>query len=272
VWAEAAMSEGTPSDWRLVSFPFVALAYSQLVGGRYDDAIATAAEGERVVRDVGTDPWDLVHMLNLVSSFGAMNANDERALPAAEEAVRLGRALGNMFVLTGALFGLGRALVRTDVEGAKAAVEESLALSRAWENATHGSIAALAAHLRARTGDQIGAIEALQDGFAFFAEVGDRPQFLGAATHAIRILGRLGEYEVAETLLGVAVDGPLAALNNFPDLRLEDSDPLIATIHRELGAEDAAACRSRGAAMTYEEAVDYTIVELDRIAVARAHG
>ena len=95
------------------------------------------------------------------------------------------------------------------------------------------------------------------------ASTGGRP-----SSYSIRILGRSGEYDVAETLLGVAVDGPLAALNNFPDLRLEDSDPLIATIHRELGAADAAACRGRGAAMTYEEAVDYVIAELDRIAVA----
>jgi len=270
VWAEAAMSEGTPSDWRLVSFPFVALAYSQLVSGQHDDAVATATEGERMVRAVGTDPWDLVHMLNTVSSFGAMNQNDERALPAAEEAVRIGRELDNQFVLIGALHGLSRALARTDVERAKAAAEESLELSHASTNSTHGSVAAFAAYLRARTGDQVGAAEALRDAFLHFAEVGDRPQFLGAVTHAIRILGRSGEYEVATTLLGVAVDGPLAALNNFPDLRLEDSDPLIDKIHRELGNTHFAACRARGAAMKYEEAVDYAIVELDRIAVTLA--
>ena len=34
------MNEGMPSDWRPVSFPFVALADSHLVSGRYDDAIA----------------------------------------------------------------------------------------------------------------------------------------------------------------------------------------------------------------------------------------
>ena len=38
-----------------MSFPFVALAYSQLVGGQYDDAVATATEGERMVRAVGAD-------------------------------------------------------------------------------------------------------------------------------------------------------------------------------------------------------------------------
>jgi hypothetical protein len=272
VWAEAAMSQGTPSDWRLVSFPFVALAYSQLVGGQHDTAVATATEGERVVRAVGTDPWDLVHMLNTVSAFGAMNRNDERALPAAEEAVRIGRELGNQFVLIGALHGLSRALARTDVDRAKAAAEESLELSHASTNSTHGSVAAFAAYLRARTGDQVGAAEALGAAFLHFSEVGDRPQFLGAATHAIRILGRSGEYEVAATLLGVAVDGPLAALNNFPDLRLEDSDPLIGTIRRELGTARWARCRARGATMTYDEAVDYAVFELDRIAVARANG
>ena len=88
-------------------------------------------------------------------------------------------------------------------------------------------------------------------------------------TYTIRILGRSGEHEVAATLLGVAVDGPLAAMNNFPDSRLEDSDPLIATVHRELGDAAWAGSRRRGAAMTYEEAVDYAIAELDRISLAR---
>ena len=171
-------------------------------------------------------------MLNTVSAFGAMNADDERVLPAAREAVRVGRELGNMFVLVGALYGLGRALYRTDVEGARAAVEQSLELSRAAKSSTHASIAGFAAHLRARAGDEIGAIEALREAFLYLAEVGDRPQFVGAVTYAIRILGRWGEDEVAATLLGVAVDGPLAAMNNFPDSRLEDSDPLIAKIHR----------------------------------------
>ena len=156
VWAEAAISEGTPSDWRLVSFPFVALSYSQLVGGEYDNAVATATEGERMVRAVGADPWDLVHMLNTVSAFGSMNADDERVLPVAREAVRLGRELGNVFVLVGALYGLSRALVRTDVDGARAAVEESLALSKAAKSSTHATIAAFAAHLRARAGDEAG--------------------------------------------------------------------------------------------------------------------
>ena len=139
VWAEAALSEGTPSDWRLVSFPFVALSYSQLVGGEYDNAVATATEGERMVRAVGADPWDLVHMLNTVSAFGSMNPNDERVLPVAREAVRLGRALGNVFVLVGALYGLSRALVRTDVDGARAAIEESLTLSKAAKSSTHAT-------------------------------------------------------------------------------------------------------------------------------------
>ena len=147
-----------------------------------------------------------------------------------------------------------------------------VSLSTAAKSSTHATIAAFAAHLRAWTGDEAGAVEALRDAFLYLAEVGDRPQFVGAVTYAIRILGRSGEDEVAATLLGVAVDGPLAALNNFPDRRLEDSDPLIARILRDLGAADAAARRRRGAAMTYEEAVDYAIAELGRMSAARADG
>ena len=45
---------------------------------------------------------------------------------------------------------------------------------------------------------------------------------------------------------------------------------VLARIHRELGPADSAVCRRRGAAMTYEEAVDYVIVELDRISAVRA--
>ena len=196
-----------------------------------------------MVRAVGADPWDLVHMLNTVSAFGAMNADDERVLPVAREAVRLGRELGNMFVLVGALYGLSRALVRTDVEGARAG---SRGESRRSRSAAKSSTHAQHRRVSPRTCERVPATRSApskpcRTAFLYLAEVGDRPQFVGAVTYAIRILGRSGEDEVAATLLGVAVDGPLAALNNFPDSRLEDSDPLIATIHRELGDADWAA-------------------------------
>ena len=267
-WASRARNEvGAGSDTRLVSYPYLALAYSEVVSGQHREAIETLAEGEHLVRSAGPPGWDLAHILITEAIFRAMGPADALARPNAEEAVRLAREIRNEWLLAGALHALGWALSRNDPEAARPALEESFELAGASGNSMYGSIASMLAQVRARTGDPAGALEAIRIAFTFFADIGDRPQLVGATNWGIRIAARLGEPEIASVLVGVANDGPFAVLNNFPASRLIDGDPLLIRLEEELGHEDYVSARARGAAMTYEHVVAYAVGEIDRMLV-----
>jgi predicted ATPase/class 3 adenylate cyclase len=263
----AAIAEGAHTDWRVMSFAWVALAYSELTGGDHGAALETLDDCERAVRASGDD-YDLAHVLNAASSFRAMVPSDPRALAIAEEAVGVGRRLRNPTILANALYGLAWALFSTDPAAALAAVEESYALMRdGLSTSLYGSVAVMTADLRERGGDERGARDALRAAFRHFDDVGDRPQLVAALNRAVRIFARQGAPGVAATLLGVVADGPLTAINNFPGARWTDTNPTVVRIRTELGAERFAADRAAGAALSYDEIVATVLTAVDQLEV-----
>jgi len=106
------VEDAAPST-RLMSFPFLALSYSQLVSGHHQAAVETLADGERVCRAAGVGDWDLSHILTSLAIFRAMGPHgDPHALTNADEAVRLARGLGNEWLISGSLHAVAWAIVR----------------------------------------------------------------------------------------------------------------------------------------------------------------
>ena len=260
---------GNTSDWRPVSFPFVALAYSQLVGGQYDDAVATATEGERMVRAVGADPWDLVHMLNTVSAFGAMNPTTNGCCrPPAKPSVSGASSATCSCWSVPSTDSAGHWSAPMSTGRGRQPRRASRSRRRRRARRTRSN-AAFAAHLRARTGDEVGAIEALQDAFLYLAEVGDRPAVPRGSDVRDPDPGPVGRTRGRG-------DAPRASRSTASSPRTEQLPEHATGGLRPADRHDPSGagrrgtgprCRRRGAAMTYEEAVDYTIVELDRIAL-----
>ncbi|HXY95123.1 MAG TPA: adenylate/guanylate cyclase domain-containing protein [Acidimicrobiia bacterium] len=259
------VEDAAPST-RLMSFPFLALSYSQLVSGHHQAAVETLADGERVCRAAGVGDWDLSHILTSLAIFRAMGPHgDPHALTNADEAVRLARGLGNEWLISGSLHAVAWAIARDDPERARLALEEAIVLARESHHSVLGSIASQLAQVRSRTGDPAGALEALRESFRFFADMGDRPQLVAATNWGIRITDRVGELETSAVLVGVAYDGPLNSLNNFPGSRLAPDDPTLVRLEHDLGHDAYLAARARGAAMSYDQVVGYVLAELDRM-------
>jgi tetratricopeptide (TPR) repeat protein len=249
----------------LSAYPYGALSYSQVVSGEYANSIATLVEGERLIRENAPESFDHLHMLMSLSSFRAMDPDDATALPVAEETMRVARLLGSDYILVHSLLALGMSLQRDNPEAARDAYEEAYAIAQRLRHGIFGSLTSYLAVVRLRTGDLDGAFEALRDGFVFFSDTGERPQLVAAVNRAIRVVAAFGEHGVAATLVGVASDGPLAGLNNFPDSRLEDGHPIVLRLQSDLGDERFTDARRRGAAMNYDEVVDFVLTETDRI-------
>ena len=250
------------------AFASVVLGYSQLVGGDHAAALVTLDDAEHVARESG-NLYDLVHVLNAMSSYRGMTPSDPRALSAAEEAVELARPLRNPTLLSNALYGLAWGLVASDRERAQAAVEESYQLMRRDQSATslYGSVAAMTAQFRASSGDLRGARDALHAAFRHFADAGDRPQLMGSISHCVRVLARSGDADTAAVLVGVMSDGPLAELNNFPGSRLPDDHPRLVELGAQVGSDRYRAARAEGAALSYDEVVELVLGALDRLEV-----
>jgi hypothetical protein len=112
----------------------------------------------------------------------------------------------------------------------------------------------------------MGALTALRQSVEHLDRIGDRPQLAGTVDWGIVVLQRFGELEVAAVLVGVALESPLAAINNYPGaLGRNPDDPFISSLKRELGAEQFQDAIGRGARMLLEDVVPYLYREIDRI-------
>ena len=110
------------------------------------------------------------------------------------------------------------ALHRDDPEGALAAAEEFLASHHAsgvQRNAVPGLLA-LAAGLRARLGDDHGALPAFRDAVAIARDHGTPPPSAAALGFALNPLCRTGNHDVAATLIGGLECGAVAHVAGFP--------------------------------------------------------
>jgi predicted ATPase/class 3 adenylate cyclase len=210
------------------------------------------------------NPYAQTWILAGTATFDAMAGRFDRARSNAEQAMTRARQSGNRNLLASAYHGSAWALQRDDPAAALAAAEHYIDLHRQFDISHHAAtsaVMALAGGLRARLGDNTGALEVLHEAVLVARDQGARPQLAAALDWALSPLRRAGQPGTAATFLGALTRGALAGVGNFPGVDNARARTLDG-IRAGLGDEKTDELVNQGAAMSYDELVQYAIQNL----------
>ena len=155
-----------------------------------------------------------------------------------------------------AQFARGWILSERDPAAALAALEESVALSRAGAvDSAPGITLAFAARVSVAMGDLPRAAAALREAIVYSNEVGDEVNVAAALWEAIGFFRRHGEATPIGILAGAFEQGSLQQYQYFENMH--------AAMLEHVDDEPNADARHRGAGMTRNEVVDFTLEFLD---------
>ena len=242
--------------------PYIGAVVFEMAGGHHTRALEIADEARAQLERVDSI-YAQASLLAGVANFRAMAGLFEQAREDADRSLELARELGNTAMITAALYAVSWALHRADPAAGLAAAEECIDLYRRVDvnyGATSG-VFSIAGGLRAQLGNDVGALELLQEAVIVARDQGVRPQLAAALDWALSPLFRLGRPEVAATFLGALRQGSLAGVGDFPGVAAARSRSLDRA--REVLGDEAETHFARGAAMSNDELVAYAIRHLD---------
>jgi predicted ATPase/class 3 adenylate cyclase len=256
------ISEGAPTQHSA----HMCAATSAAQFGDIDTALAIYAAGIDLLRDGRGDDYSAAALYSGQAMSLAQCGRFEEASVAGEQARVIARRLGNPTALVLALHGLGWSLTESDPSAARAALEESIALSE--QAALEGGLDAMlgmVAPLRFRDGDVAQALDALCATVARMRETGERASVINAIEASVTMRPVLGEREVPAVIWGseaAETFGPRRGLGSPAQARL---DATVAELRSTLGDAAFDAAVARGAAMSDEEALNFLLDELTRV-------
>ncbi len=210
---------------------YQAFATSYLGHGK--EAIEIARRGLAVARTAGSQP-ELVGALNVLTIVLGRAGRQSEALPLCEEARSLSRAIGDFGNLVSAscnealcYMGLGEMEKGRDLMERATAFAKDKGLSYQYRR----NVANLGI-VRYETGDLVGALEALEESFAWASELAN-PEAFGLHLSGLGSLYRLrGLYDRARRFLDVEMTLRRQMRDEVSQLMLFD---FIGACHRELG-------------------------------------
>jgi predicted ATPase/class 3 adenylate cyclase/DNA-binding SARP family transcriptional activator len=261
-----ALRDGLPPDCPAPMTTYTALALVEAYSGRLAEAMRVLREPIAGLEASG-DLFTLSSTHSTLSVLAWFAGELGTARAEAEEAVRLAHHIGSPHALAMALFALGQAMSRSDAPRALGIFEECVALVQggAGGNIVIGGALAEVGRLRARAGDPIGAVQALRAAVQHQHDTGDRSSLAGHLLKAIAPLVQLHQPEPAAVLGSIVDKGSLAPfLLASEEERRERQEAMHAT-RAQLSSDAYDSALARGAAMTYDEVVTYTLGELDRL-------
>jgi hypothetical protein len=135
----------------------------------------------------------------------------------------------------------------------------------AGADSTYGGAAQTVALILTAKGDLPGAASALHTAVAYSERVGKQVYILSNIAFAVLLLAKAGDFDAAATLAGAA-DG---SLNGDPILSPEHRrhrDEALRDAADALGPVAYAEARRRGAAMNYDEIIEFTLTHLAGLA------
>jgi predicted ATPase/class 3 adenylate cyclase len=244
------------------------LAMSYMATGEQTRLRAVVAAAHRGLDAIGDNAYARSTLHSAFASMLLTVGDVDGAKQEADAGMKIARSLSNPTCLTLAHFAFGWAWSHDDPEAALAAFDESIALTRAGAvDGAYGAALCQAALLRAHKGDERGALEGLREAIAYSDEVGDRVNFSNAVNRGTEIVGRLGHAEVSAVFGGI-VSGQFLGTSLIYELKgseLVEHEAVRDRVRAELGEDDYAAATARGAAMSYDDIVGFTLGELDGI-------
>jgi predicted ATPase/class 3 adenylate cyclase len=248
----------------LSSEPFMAhqvTGYVEILTGHPQRALEVMNEA-RDMLDTVNDPFAAAQFLISASTYESLAGEVEVARADAEQAIELARRLNNPRLRREGQHALAWALQRDEPDAALRALEPILDPLHHRALVASSSLA-LAGGLRARLGDPEGAIPLLRDAVIMSRDHGARPSLAAALDWSLSPLVKLGRPEPAATLVGALTGGPLAEVSAVP-LGHGARVRTLERIRTALGDETTDTLVADGAAMTYDELVQYAIRHLDR--------
>jgi hypothetical protein len=263
-FARLALRDGIISTIVNPYAPHQAAAAFELSAGNHARAREIGDEARAALNTID-NPYAQTAFFGSIATFEGMAGRIEDARADAGRAVQLARQSGNRYLLAGAYHGTAWALQRDDPAAALAAAEKSLAFYREIDiAAAHApGVNSLTGGLRARLGDDAGALELLHEAVIVGRDQGVRPQLAAALDWALSPLSRTGQADVAATFIGGLTGGALAGVGNFPGVDTARARTLE-RIRTVLGDEKTDELVAHGAAMSYDELVEYAIHHLAR--------
>ncbi|OJZ74163.1 adenylate/guanylate cyclase domain-containing protein [Mycobacterium paraffinicum] len=197
-------------------------------------------------------------MANLVFALAVCGAADE-AMATGVGLIDAAEATGNPWVLAYALFAYGYAVRATDPTTALAALRRTLLVARDSGNRFFETqFPYWAAGLVAEQGDPGAAVDHLAVAIRNNHESGNIGMLFNALGVLAVVLDRLGRYEPASTIAGLAAVSPMAA-TTLPEL-----GAMIAHLRKVLGDQTYETLAREGEKMTTAEMVTYAYDQIDR--------
>jgi hypothetical protein len=241
--------------------PLVALFNIAFTAGDHERGLQLVDELRS--REAGEhDEFAFVRGLTAAATYEAMSGRIDVARADAGRGLQYAQRIGNRYLLTAALNAQTLVLQRDDPEAALAAAEQGLGIQRdtGVNRATLSGLQSLAAGLRARLGDDNGAIALLHDALAVARDDGLRIQASAVLGFAIGPLRHTGRNDAAAILLGVLDQGALAHVA-FPGTA-DGRARALTRIRGAIGDEKTDRLVTQGASMTYDQAIAYALEHL----------
>ena len=261
--ARDALRDPISADSPAPELPYMAL----ILSSRPDQMRGILTEGLAALDAIDADSLSRARLHSAAAGYSAQIGDLEFAAVEAQETLRIGReGRFRFFIMTG-LYLVALTSWGTAPGNALAALEESIALSRRESPSANwrGRALALAAQLRAQKGDAPGGLSALQESITESHRTGERTAVATALDRGIQVLASTGNHELAALLGGVVTEGVFANTYGVPAPEVPDRQRALERLETELGADTYAAAIERGAAMTYDEALDSTTRALDAL-------
>ncbi|MDQ1456595.1 MAG: hypothetical protein QOH28_2215 [Actinomycetota bacterium] len=211
----------------------------------------------------GTPDAEISRILSQLVQASVRSGDLDGARRHAERAQALALRSGNPSTIAQMHYVVGTVWAVTDPERAIGAYKRAIELGRSGTNdATLAATLFQCALLLARAGERRDALTYLRDSIVLQEHLKQQPQLAGALAYAIEIFTILNAPEDAAVLIGAARSGALTHLREMaipPERRQQGSAPL----RDMLSAEQLSGCLARGAAMTMDELVAWTVTTLD---------
>jgi predicted ATPase/class 3 adenylate cyclase len=265
--AERALEHGIIDTMLAPLDPYQLLVVVEVTAGNHVRAFELMDE-VRALADAFEPGADLARILAGFATYEAMAGRLEAAKLDSQRALDVAERAGSEHLLANALNGRTWALQRDDPVAALAAADQFLDAYRrsGVARGVAPGLMALAGGLRARLGDDRGALPVFADALVIARDDGTMPQAAGVLGFALNPLCRAGRTDVAATLIGAFERGALSRVGNFPGTA-DSRARTLERIREGLGDEHTATLVERGAAMSYNELITYALDHLDAPAV-----
>jgi predicted ATPase/class 3 adenylate cyclase len=242
---------------------WAALGLSNIIAsrGNLDGAIALVEEMAQRPR---LEQYDAHTVYGILAIYCAVAGRHDRAQEAAHRAVEVATEVGQPSALALAYYALGMSRAATEPEVARRDFESSLALvARGASDVVQANTEMALANLCADASDTAGTIAHARAAIELYDATGDRPPGAGVLLIVAGLLAHLRRVESAVVILGAVFDGCYAGMAGLARATYGGED-LEAGVN-VLPADTAAAARSRGAAMSFEELFTFALAELDAL-------